>query len=204
MTGRSNDKPETDKPSYTSERTDVAPQADRWIKDHGGIVGIEQSDPSCVIYRLADGLMFVHWDGEDDRRNREFGLVGFLGARGERPDINEGDGVTCAECDGAVSVAIEDVRPHGARAVFTCTECGESWINTAPSVAEQVIVKTVASRVGDDFDHEGYTNLGADEHGDRHLALDGEAMSHCASPSCGCNPDHLGDDWIHHSFGADA
>lgn len=55
------------------------------------------------------------------------------------------DGIRCDSCrSSSVSVAINVVRPHGKRAVFTCQACGLTWVNTEPTVAEQVIVAATA------------------------------------------------------------
>lgn len=49
--------------------------------------------------------------------------------------------MNCDHCDSTnVAASVEDVRPHGKRAVFRCEECGLTWINTEPSVVEQIIV----------------------------------------------------------------
>lgn len=39
------------------------PEADRLIKERGGIVGIWQSRPACVVFRLGDGSLLTLWDG---------------------------------------------------------------------------------------------------------------------------------------------
>lgn len=49
-----------------TERFDPDPQADRIIKAAGGIIGIEDSYPAGVRFRLADGSFLRLWEGGYD------------------------------------------------------------------------------------------------------------------------------------------